>query len=207
MKKIIIMVFLTGLSMVFLSTSVFAYNELYIDGIFHGPLYLIDVSDNDASMHSLGFKFISERTYDKFEIEYLHKINDVGRRGLLIRNGIVIGGEETFLLYGNFSVLNLSVDSAGINEEYWPVLLGIEAISYMNNQAYIDGSIDYAVAGCGGDIFNTGYMGIKVKYNFPLSPNMGASFGYNWSMVKIRDHGIHIKDSDSGYTMGLFYQF
>jgi hypothetical protein len=207
MKKIIITVSLISLLVFSISISVFAFSDFYVDSMFHGPLYLSPLSENDSNWYSLGFELINEDTDNKFNIEYLNPVRAIEATGFLVKNCIALEKDEVATLYGNLSVLHLSVDSAGIDKGYWPILLGIGTRYYNDERSYIDGSIDYAVTGCGGDIFDTCYMVTKVKFSFLCTPNIGASFGLDWAKMKIRDNGINIKDSDNGYTFGLIYFF
>ncbi len=65
--------------------------------------------------------------------------------------------DDLSTLYGDFSVMGLSVDSAGINEDCGTILLGIETRYIMDERSYVDGSIDFSISGLGGDIFDSGY--------------------------------------------------
>jgi hypothetical protein len=207
MKKIIILLFLTGILVFSINTSVFAFSDFYIDSMFRGPLYLYPLSENDSNLYSLGFELINEETHNKFNIEYLNPVKGIKATGFLVKNGIVLESDEVSTLYGNISVFDLRVDSAGIDKKYLPILLGIGTRYYIDERLYIDGSIDYAITGCGGDIFDTCYRVVKVKCSSLVTQNIGVSFGLDWSKMKIRDNGINIKDSDAGYTFGIIYFF
>ncbi len=206
MKKIIIQVFLTGLFIFLTSTNVFAAS-IYINGNVHHFLFLSDLSSDDFEWYSLGLEHSSEATQNKLNIEYFNPVHDITAEGIMVRNGILLMADNVSMLYGNFSVMGLHVDSEGMDKDFGGVLLGIESRYFVDQRSYIDSSIDFTISGLGGDMFDSGYGVANIRLNTLVTDNMGFSLGLNWTRMMVRDNDLKIKESDSGLNLGMFCHF
>ncbi len=206
MKKNIKQIFLVGLLIFLVSTNVFAdYSTLFIDGRLH--FYWADSSQDRFNWYSVDYEYVNETNSNKLNIEYLHPLDDSAVKGLLVKNGFIVNEDDISILYGNFSVMHLNVNSAGIDKSYLPLLLGLETKYYIDERSYIDGSIDFTFPGLGGNLFNSGFRVAKIKLISLCTPNMGITFGYNWTEMEIKDNDINIKTNDAGLNLGMFYLF
>ncbi len=208
MKKAIIQLFLIGLFIFSVRSDVFAaYNSFYLNGNIHHFWYISELSQDDINWYSVGFEHISEINRNKLNIECFDPIQDISAKGIMVKNGIVLEEDDLLTLYGNFSVMGLSMDSSGIDNDFGTTLLGIETRYIMDERSYLDCSIDFSITGLGGDIFDSGYRAAKIRLNTLCTPNMGFSFGYNWARMKIKDNDISLKATGNGLNLGVVYLF
>jgi hypothetical protein len=209
MKKSIIQVFFIGLFIFSIRTNVFASDIFYLNGNIHHFWYLSELSQDDFKWYSVGFERVSETNHNKLNIECFNPIKGITGKGIMAKNGIMLEDDGLGTWYGNFSVMGLSVDSAGIDNDFGTALLGIETRCMVDERSYIDGSLDFSIFGLGGGIFDSGYGVAKIGFNSLFTPNMGFSLGYNWTKIKIKDsdNDVNLKASDNGLNFGVFYSF
>jgi hypothetical protein len=209
MKKSIIQIFFIGLFIFSTRTNVFASDSFYLNGNIHHFFYLSELSHDDFNWYSVGFEHISETNRNKLDIEYFNPIKDITAKGIMVKNGIILEEDGLSTWYGNFSVMGLRVDSAGVDDDLGTALLGIETRYMVDERSYVEGSIDFSIFGLGGGIFDSGYGVAKIRLNSLCTPNMGFSLGYNWTKMKIKDSDkdVNLKGSDNGLNFGVFYSF
>lgn len=211
MKKFITLVVLVGLLVFSVATSTFA-RTIYGDYMVSGN----DETDSrDADLNQ--YVFGVENTYErlKFIIEYSKSTvqgdngtKDANTTGFLLKGGYGLVKNDVFELYGNISCLRLEGDSATNDAEYSPIMIGIDSKRIITDSMTITVSLDYAFSGeykqDGTGDLDADYMVAKVKYNCFFTEHLGASLGYNWSKLEIKDRD---DDTSTGFTIGGFYQF
>lgn len=213
MKKVMILAILVGLLIFSVTTSAFAVTGVYLDYTIGGNEETNSLK-SDLDQYLVGVETLHNRF--NFALEYSNSqgfngIENATQNGYKIKAGYALAEiSQRFTIFGNLSYLSLSGDSAANNAKYSPILVGVGGKWILCDGIYLDGAFDYAVNGKykedGTGDLDVDYMAAKAKLNYFLAKGIGVSVGYNWSEMKIKNNGT-TKNTDSGYTAGLFFWF
>jgi hypothetical protein len=126
----------------------------------------------------------------------------------MVKGGYDLVQNEVFALFGNVSYIHFDIDQV----KYSPITVGLDGQYALNERMLLNGNVDYAVSGKAnlegaGDV-DTNYLTARIKYTYFLTEKLGVAVGYNWSNLTMKsDPMVDMKLTDTGYTVGLNYNF
>ncbi|HBF39024.1 MAG TPA: hypothetical protein DDW50_17115 [Firmicutes bacterium] len=152
------------------------------------------------------FKVTAEYSKDKAKIDGASLKSNY----YLLKGGYRLLQSDVFQLYGDLSYISMKWDTDD-NEKYSPIMIGVDGKYSIAGNMFVSGNLDYAVSGKakadGSPDTDTDYMAAKVKYTYLFTEKFGAAVGYDWSNRKIKATEGDYKYTDTGFTLGVTYNF
>ena len=217
MKKIMTFIVLVGL-LVLGATSVLA-SAIYFDYMPSGTVEGSNSkgsSSPDCSDYQVGVVVPVEKF--QFGLEYsstdIDDDTSMQLTGWKIMGGYQCFKTDQFELFTNLSYLYWKAEAEGSTViRYSPLLIGIACKYRMNDQMFINGSVDCATSDFviredESEAYPADYASARVKYSYFFTKGFAASLGYNWSKFKW-DHSIAGCNElvTKGFTIGASYNF
>jgi hypothetical protein len=217
MKKIMTLIILVGL-LVLGATSVLA-STVYFDympsGIAEGSGSGGPSTSPDCSDYQVGVVVPVEKF--QFGLEYSSTDIDASTSmqytGWKIMSGYQCFKTDQFELFTNLSYLYWKEETEGegsVVMKYSPLLIGIAGKYRMNDQMFINGSVDYATPDFliikGSTAYPADYTAAQVKYSYFITKGFAASLGYKWSKLKYEGK-FQGESVTKGFTLGASYNF
>jgi len=207
-------VVLVGL-LVLCATSVFA-SAVYFDympsgtaeGSGSGGSSSPDCSDYQVGVVVPVEKFQFGLEYNSTDIDYSTGMQYTGWK---IMGGYQCFKTDQFELFTDLSYLDWKAKAKGTTViQYSPLLIGIACKYRMNDQMFINGSVDCATSDFiivqDSAAYPADYTAVQVKYSYFFTKGFAASLGYKWSELNYEGK-FYGESVTKGFTLGASYNF
>ena len=236
MKKLLLIVALSGLMVSLFAVTTLGGPTLYIETAANGEWEYEDSkhgndSTNDLSMTNFGMDFVTNRFVYGFELilgtEDKGLINLVaGSKQYRNADFTSLNGSFGYRVVNNDNFhfdlkgkLDMKVYDDDIDTTYSATLIGVDLGFILTENLYLQGSAYFSIAGSAvsDDIYYGGYYYkgldedascslLKVKFTYFFTNSMGVSLGYRYYSYTI-DAGNEPQTTDSALTAGLTFKF